>query len=301
LNDLFKGTATTNTSGTATYTVSGLALNLYKVEAKVGGTSCNIESVAYLPVYDPNGSFVTGGGWITSPAGALVESPLLTGKANFGFVAKYKKGNNQVDGNTEFQFQAGSLNFKSTMHESGSLIISGGKATYRGVGTINGVAGYKFVITGIDGHWSNGTGPDKFRIKIMNATTNAVIYDNQSGSDENSADATTLGGGSIVIHEIKPKGNGNSSRDVEIAVENELDALEVKIYPNPSTNVFTIATNQTIGSVEITIYDTLGRMIQTLQSPVSNEVVFGENLPAGAYIALVKVGTEQKSIHIIKK
>ncbi|MBK7245505.1 MAG: hypothetical protein IPH98_16970 [Saprospiraceae bacterium] len=68
-----------------------------------------------MPVYDPTGGFITGGGWINSPEGAYPAIPTLTGKANFGFVAKYKKGNNQVDGNTEFQFKAGNLNFKSTL------------------------------------------------------------------------------------------------------------------------------------------------------------------------------------------
>jgi hypothetical protein len=71
-----------------------------------------------LPVYDPSGGFVTGGGWINSPPGAylpgLGETAGLTGKATFGFVAKYQKGANVPDGNTEFQFKARNLNFKST-------------------------------------------------------------------------------------------------------------------------------------------------------------------------------------------
>ena len=39
-------------------------------------------------VYDPSAGFVTGGGWIDSPAGAYTADPSLTGKANFGFVSK---------------------------------------------------------------------------------------------------------------------------------------------------------------------------------------------------------------------
>ena len=46
----------------------------------------------YLAVYDPDGGFVTGGGWIISPEEAYADDSLLTGKANFGFVSKYKKG-----------------------------------------------------------------------------------------------------------------------------------------------------------------------------------------------------------------
>ena len=93
------------------------------------------------------------------PAGAYDADKTLEGKANFGFVAKYKKGKTaipEVDGNTEFQFKAGNLNFKSTFHEAGSLVISGGKATYRGEGTINGQGSYKFTLVAFDGDWSDG-------------------------------------------------------------------------------------------------------------------------------------------------
>jgi uncharacterized delta-60 repeat protein len=201
LDDVLNGTSTTNSSGTATLTVSGLGLEVYKVTAIVG-TGC-AESIAYLPVYDPNGNFVTGGGWINSPEGALIGTTTV-GKANFGFVSKYKKGSNQVDGNTEFQFSAGNLSFKSTLHEAGTLVISGRKATYRGDGMVNGAPGYRFTITAIDGHWNGGTGPDQFRIKIWGS--NGVLYDNGLGADDNSDIATSLGGGSIVIHEAKARG-----------------------------------------------------------------------------------------------
>jgi hypothetical protein len=54
----------------------------------------------YIVVYDPNGGFVTGGGWINSPPGAYPADPVLTGKANFGFVAKYVKGAQVPTGTT---------------------------------------------------------------------------------------------------------------------------------------------------------------------------------------------------------
>ncbi len=56
----------------------------------------------YAVVYDPIGGFVTGGGYIMSPAGAYVQDPAATGKANFGFVSKYKKGATVPSGSTEF-------------------------------------------------------------------------------------------------------------------------------------------------------------------------------------------------------
>jgi hypothetical protein len=40
----------------------------------------------------PERGFVTGGGWIDSPVNANYQYMQTGGKANFGFVAKYKKG-----------------------------------------------------------------------------------------------------------------------------------------------------------------------------------------------------------------
>jgi len=84
-------------------------------------STVNDDLPAYLVIYDPIGWFVTGGGWIWSPPGAfhpdLVESAGITGKAAFGFVAKYQKGANILTGNTEFQFKAGNLNLAGTSYQ----------------------------------------------------------------------------------------------------------------------------------------------------------------------------------------
>ena len=101
------------------------------------GTTTSITTVyQFVVIYDTSAGFVTGGGWMISPPGAYVGNPALTGKANFGFVSKYQKGANVPTGDTEFQFQAGGFNFKSTVYEW--LVISGSKAQYKGSGTVNG-------------------------------------------------------------------------------------------------------------------------------------------------------------------
>jgi hypothetical protein len=155
----------------------------------------------YVVTYNPDGGFVTGGGWINSPAGASALFPTATGRANFGFVSKYQKGASIPTGNTEFQFHAGNLNFKSTVYEW--LVISGShRAQYKGSGTINGTGNYGFMLTAIDEDRRNPGQPDRFRIRIWNKTTGAVVYDNQIGVGDD-ADLNTPGTlvqGSIVIH-----------------------------------------------------------------------------------------------------
>jgi hypothetical protein len=182
-----------------TFTSAGVYTVCAKVQDEDGGVSSE-KCYEYIVVYDPAGGFVTGGGWITSPEGAYLTDPDLTGKATFGFVSKYEKGKTYPTGNTEFQFHAGNLNFKSTSYEW--LVVSGPLGQYKGIGTINGAGNYGFMLTAKDGQAAGGGGVDKFRIKIW-AIGGAVVYDNALGAAEDSDASTALGGGSIVIHTKK--------------------------------------------------------------------------------------------------
>jgi hypothetical protein len=162
---------------------AGSVPGIYDVQLIVNDGKENSQpATTMVVVYDPSGGFVTGGGWIDSPAGAYKADETLSGKANFGFVAKYKKGATVPDGNTQFQFKAGDLNFHSTSYEW--LVVAGNTAQFKGEGTINGQGSYMFKI------WADDDNPDTFRIMIWG--DNGVVYDN--GSQQ------ALGGGSIKVH-----------------------------------------------------------------------------------------------------
>jgi hypothetical protein len=186
-------------SGTHVYTGAGVYTLKLTVTDDDGGTGTSM--FQFVVIYDPGAGFVTGGGWINSPAGACKLTTVCegaTGKANFGFVAKYEKGANIPSGQTEFNFKAGKLNFKSTEYQW--LVVAGAKAQYKGYGTINGSGEYGFMLKAIDGQINGGGGVDKFRIKIWDRATGEVVYDNQMGAAEDADPSTAIGGGSIVIH-----------------------------------------------------------------------------------------------------
>ncbi len=183
-----------------------MAAGVYSVGVTVtdGCGNTNYQVFEFVVIYDPSAGFVTGGGWINSPPGAFVPAPTLIGKANFGFVSKYKKGMSVPTGETEFQFKVGNLNFHSTVYEW--LVISGCKAQYKGSGTINGAGNYGFLLTATDGQVTGGGGVDKFRIKIWDKNNaDAIVYDNMVGAlpandDINKSVETAISGGSIVLH-----------------------------------------------------------------------------------------------------
>jgi hypothetical protein len=156
------------------------------------------KEVKYVVVYDTTSGFVTGGGWINSPAGAYAADTSLTGKANFGFNSKYQKGANVPIGNTEFDFKVANLNFHSSSYDW--LVVAGAKAQYKGTGTINGQGQYKFILTALDGQVSGGGGTDKFRIKIWDKTSGNIVYDNMIGADDTADPITVVQKGSIIIH-----------------------------------------------------------------------------------------------------
>jgi hypothetical protein len=177
------------------YGVAGVYPPTITVTDNRGGSATG--TCRLVVIYDPEGAFVTGGGWINSPAGAYAADPSLTGKATFGFVSKHKKGATVPSGETQFQFQVADLSFHSSSYDW--LVVAGAKAMYKGTGTVNGSGTYAFVLSAVDGALLGGGKLDTFCIKIWDKAMNAIFYDNQMEAAEDAEPATEIGGGSIVI------------------------------------------------------------------------------------------------------
>ncbi len=326
-NNLASGTFTFSSDGVtysnpqpATITngkVSGtftLPTGVYKVKLLVTdacGLTAEVELGGFVVVYDPNGGFVTGGGWIYSSPGSLPSKPLAHGTANFGFNAKYKTGKNnvaEVDGSTNFQFQEGDFHFKSSQHDAMSLVISGRKATYRGTGTVNGSGVYNFMVTVIDGNLTGGDGFDYFRIKIWGAGSSTnVVYDNELGEVEN-ADATTkIGSGSIVIH--KPAQTSSKSSSA-VAVTELPVSTEAKLtsYPNPLTDEATVEFSvDQEEEYSLDIYDMKGALVKNLRK---GKAMAGETVQAkwdarttnvGVYIIRLSTSNKVKTVRVVRR
>jgi hypothetical protein len=186
-------------TGSHVYTQAGVHTVTVTLADHAGLT--DTATTTMVVVYDPEGGFVTGGGWIDSEAGWCQLDALCAGaegKANFGFVSKYKKGAAEPTGETEFQF--GDLNFHSDSYDWLVMNQSGTNAQYEGFGTINGESApsgdlYRFTL------WANDLSPsadDTFRIRIWDEDevgTEVVIYDN--GFDQ------PINAGSITVHAAK--------------------------------------------------------------------------------------------------
>uniref|UniRef100_UPI00321B2AD7 MBG domain-containing protein n=1 Tax=Pontibacter chitinilyticus TaxID=2674989 RepID=UPI00321B2AD7 len=283
------------------------------------GENKESESV-FVTVYDPNGGFVTGGGWINSPKGAIRTSSYglaggdATGKANFGFVAKYKNGKTnlpEVDGNTEFQFTAGNLNFKSSSLEAMSLVVTSDKATYKGVGIMNGITGFKFTVIAIDGDVKGKLNNDKFRIRIWDAS-NALVYDNlvgSTGAEDYTEASDFIGGGSIVIHDASVKGGSTTSKAVVAsAVKSELPTTQFYNYPNTFSNRTTIAFSlDKAQDFALEVYDVRGALVKKVVSGVAEAGKVYEydldahNMSEGIYFGRLITSSGAQTIKMLLK
>lgn len=296
--------STGSVSGSHAYTSAGVYVITLTVTDNGGATAQAV--FYYIVVYDPTGGFVTGGGWIMSPAGAYRPNTSLTGKATFGFVSKYLKGANVPTGNTEFQFKTGNVNFKSTQYEW--LVVAGAKAQYKGDGTINGSGYYGFMLTSIDGQINGGGGVDKFRIKIWDKNDgDAIVYDNQFGEDDTSSVATVLGGGSIVIHKSNP---GAAAKNQEGIVENVAMPMEYALhqnYPNPFNPTTKIRYDlPQYSRVSLKVYNLLGQEVMILvdetQDAGFKSVSWdASDYPSGVYIYKLSAEAEGNIFVDVKK
>jgi PKD repeat protein len=181
-----------NAGGVCTFSAAGVYAVHVTVQDDDGGSDTRA-ATGQVVIYDPAAGWVTGGGWIASPEGALAAAPNVTGKLTFGFVARYQRETaTSPNGNAEFKLQIARMDFRSTSLEW--LVVTGGIAELRGRGQLNGGGDYDFALTAVD-----GPSGDAIRIVIRDRVSGAVVYDNRPGESPD-AEAMPLNGGSIQIH-----------------------------------------------------------------------------------------------------
>ncbi len=180
-------------SDSHTYTTAGV----YTVTLTVADNNNGSGTTAYqyIVMYDTSAGFITGSGKYNSLAGWDTQHTSASGDVKFGIQAKYNGSNTTPIGNTKWNFKNSNLDFVSTAYDW--LVVSSGRATLKGHGTINGSGSYTFLTSVIDGSQSGGV--NKIRFQIKDSSGN-VIYDTQLGDPDTIAPNTNISAGNIKIH-----------------------------------------------------------------------------------------------------
>jgi hypothetical protein len=176
-------------SGTCSFAGPGVYRVRVTVQDDDGASDTELGS-GKVVVYDPQ-SFVTGSGWLISPAGSCSNSPLTAGKLTFSLSVRYQTGATTPSGSVEASVGSG-FTLRSTSFAW--LAIDGNHFELQGRATVNGSGDYAFSVAGLDG------ATDSIRFRVWNRSTTATVYDNQAAVLTASW-LTPLGGGSLQVHQ----------------------------------------------------------------------------------------------------
>ncbi|MBC6466531.1 PKD domain-containing protein [Actinomadura alba] len=193
----------TSTGHSCTITHTFDEPGMYTIKAKVtdddGGT---IDKSVLVVVYDPDGGFATSGAQLDSPVGALASAPGAGGKLSVQANPAYKPGDTgPIPGSGKVQARLDGTDFSFAATDLQWLVVAPDEqVAVKGTGTVNGEAGFGFVLYGYDD-------PDKLRLVVWSTTDGEnpggkVLYDNRRGADYDLdlAEPQALTGGSFQAH-----------------------------------------------------------------------------------------------------
>jgi hypothetical protein len=294
--------------GTATdvqYTISMEVNNYY--------TRSSQDDNTVITVYKSDGDFITGGGYIV-PTQSFGQYAADSGrKTNFGFNVKFKSGGKNLQGNMNIIFRrtvAGVLRTyqikANAMTSLGvnvanpnakvGVFVSKANLTDITTGTSISLGGNLTLQVDLTDRGEPGANDD---ISISLYNVNVLLFSSKWVS--NTTALQVLGGGNLVVHSgfsvapvVPTTGKTNQA---------SLNAnLEVTAFPNPSASDFNLVLKG--GSKEaatIALFDVTGKLVKQYQFDYGETIIFGDELPAGAYTAEVQQGDQKKFVRVIKR
>ena len=219
---------------TVTCTFNNMDVNVYSVQATVGGSYYTGSSEDVLVVFDPSLGFTTGGGWFDWPG--------TDDKTNFGYTMKYNKKATKVQGSLLLirHMPDGSIfRVKSNAIKGLALADEGsfgwatfsGKNTYKEPGWPEPIGSHQFVVY-VEDHGEPGAGVDRFWIEVRDKDGNLVTLSMVSPAVDN---AELLGGGNIVVPHTDNAGGRNNDPQ-SVSTDASIIDLEGDSEPNDDSD-----------------------------------------------------------------
>ncbi|WP_028108407.1 FG-GAP repeat protein [Ferrimonas futtsuensis] len=146
---------------------------------------------------------IVAGGALTSPAGALVNSPDSAGQAQFALMSRLSGTDTIPRSTLRFSLNKGGFEFRST--DSVWLYSTGTSARLVGKGVVNGGGRFEYAVSLTSGRRGDSA-PDSLRIQIWDeAHSGQKVYDNQPGDPKNHPATAPIDQGATVIHASRIK------------------------------------------------------------------------------------------------
>jgi len=310
-------------TGTAVYTWSGAGLGEHTVAVKVNKYYTNATSgdnTVVIEVYQPNGDFITGGGYLVLTNSNGLKAGDAGSKNNFGFNVKYNKGGSNLQGTintivrrTEggvlhvYQVKGNSMTSLSVNpNSSPKTAIFNGKASITDITnplSPVGVDGNATLQVNMTDAGDPGTS-DLIGIIVYNKTGGVWFSSNWNGT---STAQQLLGGGNLVVHSSTSTtsepatGSAQSNRGQQLSPNGTEDKFDVKVYGNPTETAFAVKVESTANApVDIRVYNMSGILVEEYRGAVVQPIYIGQRLSSGMYIMQVWQGKNQSTIKVIK-
>lgn len=119
-------------------------------------------------------------------------------QAIFSFICRYQGSGAVPSSRWPLYLDVRDMSFRSTLYDW--LVVEGAVARFVGSGTINGVSGYGFAVTAVDGKEA-GDGVHRLRIRIWEQASGEIVYDNEPGRDPEALPLTEVSSGRIMVKE----------------------------------------------------------------------------------------------------
>jgi len=318
--DIKTGTAVYNwTTTMGQYNIGIIVTNYY--------TRNTSEDNQIINVYQPNGDFITGGGYIILTSSNGLKAGDAGTRNNFGFNVKYNKGGTNLQGNintiirrTEagvmrvYQVKGNAmtslsvdLNFTAT-HPYPTAVFNG-KANITDITnplsplSVDGGATLQVTMTDAGEPGSS----DKIGITVFNKSGGLWYTSNWNGT---STVQQTIAGGNLVVHGSTTGTTQTTSTMVPLAttvrptetVTQAGKTFGVKVYGNPAEHSFILfVEGDSKENVRVSMYDVSGRLVKQIEKGYGQSIRFGEGNKAGVYFVEVRQGINRKVIMLLKE
>ena len=287
--------------------VYAVQLNITDQNGNTSYVNTNGDMQAVIVVYDPNGGYTYGQGMFKAAAGSVPSNPLAAPLVTYGFQSNYFKKATNPKGETQLDFDAGDFRFNALNFDY--LAVNGKNAQFKGTGKISNAdgetiqSGVYFVLTVADNGENTSTGMDKIRMKIYNKNTGQVYFDNQPGAgDAVPAEQAVIKGSTIaIVSGNMTAGSTNTRSQTIIAGDIAMEEDELRVYPNPATDQFTVRMKLPgtgDGKAIIQVLDITGKLVMsqganTMNGSLQAQVIVPSSLRDGMYIVKVVAGNKQ--------
>jgi hypothetical protein len=249
----------------------------FDIAVEVDGYYDGMSQEYPLIIYEPEGDFITGGGWQEIPeSGAGFYAADVGSKMNFGFNVKFNKKGTNLQGKMNIIYRAGSTVYQIKSNATTSLgtdLSVEGELKAEFVSKANltdvtdpenpvGISGNLTLHVRMTDKGEPGSG-DMIAFTLYDGDPNALWFSNNWVFPN--TEELVINGGNLVVHSGAGGDRGKGKKEGIISVDGSGPISHFNVYPNPfSERAYIEFSAATDSRAKLDIFDVTGKKLSTL-------------------------------------